>query len=48
MTSKLQFFTLIYIDGLVQKDATPVRQQWSYIFLALTQRHVDMLNYLVE
>ena len=29
-----------YIDGLVQENVTPVRQQWSYVFLALTHRHV--------
>ena len=29
-----------YIDGLVQKDVTPLLMHWSYVFLALTHRYV--------
>ena len=27
------------MDGLVQKDVTPVQKQWGYVFLALTHRY---------
>ena len=30
---------LCYIDGLCKEDVTPVRQQWSYVFLAQTHRY---------
>ena len=30
----------IQIHGLVQESVTPVRQQWSHVFLALTQRNI--------
>ena len=28
-----------HIDGLVQEKITPVRYQWSYVFLALTHQY---------
>ena len=31
--------------GLCQKDVTPLLTHWSYVFLALTHRHGNTLNY---
>ena len=31
--------SLLYIDGLVEENVTPVRWQWNYVFLGLTYRY---------
>ena len=30
------------MDGLVQKDVTPLLMHWSYAFLALTQQYITL------
>ena len=38
--NKITKCIVFHIDGLMQKDVTPLLTHWSYVFLALTHRYI--------